>query len=155
MNILHVGTRILRNTSPLGLVAGGVAAVLTIPLLRKSVRRASVVALSGVITIADEAKHLSAQSRQKLRDLMTEVQSAEHRDCHELRVQPRQLAVKATAGALAVSDKAKDLAHNASHELKSIITDARTLRSQNNVSEEKSRQVKDGLEDDFADIPPN
>lgn len=155
MNILHVGTRILRSTSPLGLIAGGVAAALAIPVLRKGVRRASVVALSGVITIADEAKHLSAQSRRKLRDLMTEVQNSEHRDCHELHIQPRNLAVKATAGALAVSDKAKDLAHNASHELKSIITDARTLRSQNNVSEEKFRHVKDGLEDNFTDIPKN
>lgn len=160
MNILQWGSRVLTRTSPLGLAVGGAAIALSIPAVRKGLRRTTVIALSGIITATDEAKRLSIQSRQKLHALVDEAKNAEggKTSCGELteklRSQPRRLAVSATAGVLAVSDKAKGIANNATHELKSIVADAKSLRDQSSSSsQEASDVVDDGLEGNFVDLP--
>lgn len=158
MSILQWGSRILTRTSPLGLAVGGAVIALSIPAVRKGLRRTSVIALSGIITATDEAKRLSIQSRQKLHALVAEAKNAECQkaSCGELaeklRSQPRRLAVSATAGVLAVSDKAKGIANHATHEFKSIVEDAKSLRDQSSSSP-KSNEVKDGLEGDLVDLP--
>lgn len=159
MNILQWGSRVLTRTSPLGLAVGGAAIALSIPAIRKGLRRTTVIALGGIITATDEAKRLSIQSRQKLHALIDEAKNTEDgkNSCGELaeklRSQPRRLAVSATAGVLAVSDKAKGIANHATHEFKSIVSDAKSLRDQSSSSQEPSDVVDDGLEGKFVELP--
>ncbi|QJW48651.1 hypothetical protein HA075_25210 [bacterium BFN5] len=155
MNVLQWGSRVLTRTSPLGLAVGGAAIALSIPAVRKGLRRTTVIALSGIITATDEAKRLSIQYRQKLHALIDEAKNTEDgkNSCGELaeklRSQPRRLAVSATAGVLAVSDKAKGI----TNEFKSIVSDAKSLRDQSSSSQGPSDVVDDGLEGNFVELP--
>lgn len=158
MRFLQMGSRMLSRTSPLGLIAGGMVAVLAVPVVRKGLRRAAVVTLSGILSLTDEAKQHSATSRQKIQELIDEAKSTDHKLAYKklkdnLKEQPRRMAVAATAGVLAASDKAKGLAHNASHGLKNVVADARTLRNQNASGNTPAKEINDGLEGEFADLP--
>ena len=158
MNIFQFGSRVLSRTSPLGLAVGGAVLALSIPAVRKGLRKTTVVALSGIISVTDEAKRVSAHSRQKLHAFVNEIKQGECGDsCQEItrkiRSKPRKLAVAATAGVLTISDKAKGLATQATDEFKSIVADARSLRDQPNTVQDEAGEIKDGLEGGLVDLP--
>lgn len=158
MSFLRMGSRMLSRTSPLGLITGGVVVAMAVPAVRKGLRRVAVVGLSGVLSLTDEARQLSASSRQKIKDLISEAKNTDHKlNCSKLtsrlKEKPRRMAVAAAAGVLAASDKARGLAQDASHELKDIVADAKNLRSQNASSANHSKDTGDGLEDNFIDLP--
>lgn len=150
MNILRMFTR----TSPTGLILGGAALALTISPVRQGLRAASVLAIRGVLSISDEAKRFTNASRQSMQDIIEEVQAD---DCcptcdefaEDLRSQPRRLAIAATAGVLAVSDKAKEIMSGASREIKNMIEDARSSNEENmpiDPNDEHLLENHDGLE---------
>lgn len=154
MNMLRFGTNIFERSSPVGLIVGGLAVALAIPPVRRGLRALAVTAAGGIITVGEEAKRLAVRTRTNLHDLAEEAQSKD--DCpscddfsealQEVRSAPRQLAVKATAGVLAVSDKAKSLLDEAAEQFRTIAEEARQKRGLNDMSEAAPGEDNEPLE---------
>jgi len=134
MNILRFGSRLLSNASPVGIILGGTALAMAVPPLRQGLRSVAVVATRGVLSIADEAKRVTAVSRESMEDMINEAKDPDtcfpsctdfKESVADLKTQPRRLAVAATMGALTVSDKAKSLYKDASEQIKNIVDEAK------------------------------
>ena len=154
MNMLRFGTNIFERSSPVGLIVGGLAVALAIPPVRRGLRALAVTAAGGIITVGEEAKRLAVRTRTDMHDLAGEDQRKD--DCpscddfsealQEVRSAPRQLAVKATAGVLAVSDKAKSLLDEAAEQFRTISEEARQKKGLNNMSEAAPGEDTEPLE---------
>jgi len=64
MNFLRYTTRMLQNTSPIGLLVGGSVLYLGLPLLRKGLRCAAVVTGRALYSVTDEARNIRNQPLQ-------------------------------------------------------------------------------------------
>lgn len=143
MNILRFGSHLLSRASPVGIILGGTALALTVPPLRRGLRTVAVVATRGVLSIADEAKRVTAVSRENMESIINEAKDPDTccpscadftESVTDLKTGPHRLAVAATMGALTVSDKAKSLYKDASQKMKNIVDEAKN----NNLSPDPS-----------------
>ncbi|MDR3565657.1 MAG: hypothetical protein P4N59_30045 [Negativicutes bacterium] len=58
MSILRLATRVMARSSPLVLAAGGLVIGLSIPAVRHTIRRGAILAVGGIIAVADAVKPL-------------------------------------------------------------------------------------------------
>lgn len=160
MNILRYGARLIERTTPAGIIFTGAALALAFPPVRRSLRTVAVTAVGGVLTIADEAKNIVMQPQKTAKDIISEAQSD---DCcpscsdftesvEDVRSAPRRMAVKAAAGVLAATDKAKSVVQNVSEQMQGIVDEAKRPRHKHHSSVNNS-VIRDGLEVDEPDIP--
>jgi len=56
MQILRWSAQMLENASPAGIIIGGTALALSLPIVRKGLRCAAVATARAVISVIDEAK---------------------------------------------------------------------------------------------------
>lgn len=56
MHFFRWGAQMIKNATPVGLILGGTALVLTIPVIRKGLRCAAVVTARSFYSIVDQAK---------------------------------------------------------------------------------------------------
>jgi hypothetical protein len=61
MNFLHYSTKMLQNTSPLGLLIGGTALFVSLPLIRKGLRCAAVLTARTIYSVTSEARNIKDQ----------------------------------------------------------------------------------------------
>lgn len=145
MNFMRFGANIIERSSPVGLLAGGLALALAIPPIRRSLRAIAITAVGGVLSISEEAKRITSQSRSNFQGIVAEAKSE---DCcpscddfsdaiQEVRSVPRQMAVKATAGVLAVKEKAKSLLDDTSKELHNIVQEAKQEQKKDIIDEDE------------------
>lgn len=60
MHFFRWGANFFEHTTPLGLIIGGTALVLAMPVIRKGLRCAAVLTAKGVYSVVDEAKRAKA-----------------------------------------------------------------------------------------------
>jgi len=156
MNILRYGSHLLTESSPVGIIVGATALVLTVPPIRKGLRALAVVATRGVLSISDEAKRFTAESRENMEDILREAKDGEtccsscsdfKESMVDLKTQPRRLAVAATMGVLTASDKAKTLYKDASKHMKGIVAEAKTTKASATLSETKNQDADFKIKD--------
>ncbi len=137
MNPIRFGTRLLSRSSPVLLFVTGAAAALSFPPVRHGIRSAAVMTTKGVLVVADKVKAIGEKMREKVENVATRSGIEEHSHIDEvkedldslgnnLKSRRRRVAVAATAGVLAISDKAKSLRKD----FRDIVDEARASRQQ-------------------------
>lgn len=140
MNLIRVGSRLLSRTSPMLLLATGAAAALSLPPVRRRLRSAAVTATKGALVVADRVKDIRGKMREKVENVAAREGVEEHCSTakvkenfnsfrNKLKARRRRIAVAATAGVLAVSDKAKSVRE----EFKEIIDEAKASRQRHST----------------------
>jgi hypothetical protein len=159
MQIFRMGSRLLQRTSPWTLLAAGAALAITLPPVRKGLRCAAVVTARGLLTVADSARELTADLREKLEDIAAEARSEEAckltddwEDTFETaKTYPRNLAVSAAAAGLAVSEHVGEHAKIAKEHMQGIMTEAKTRRKSritspvNNIEATNEHTTEEGV----------
>lgn len=160
MNILRFGSHILRRSSPVGIVLGGVVLALAIPPVRQGFRTIAVAATRGILSITDEAKKITSTSRENMRDIISEAKDTESGcpSCssftEDLKTKPRRLAVATTMGVLNVSDKAKSIYKDASKQFKSIVDEAKITKTFTDHPENETEESANSpLNSDDTELP--
>jgi len=150
MNILRYGSHLLAESTPIGLILGATALALTVPAIGKGLRTLAIVATRGVLSISDEAKKFTSDSRESMEDILSEAKNGEiccpscsdfKESMADLKTKPRRLVVAATVGVLNVSDKAKTLYHDASKQMKDIVEEAKSSNASSNFSEPANKGI--------------
>lgn len=155
MNIMRLGTRFLNNSSPLTLLATGAAIAIAFPPVRRGLRSAAILTTRGALAVADSVKELGDKIKENTADIVAEARDysaspqdtlSETVDCIKdtVKNQGRRVAVATTAGALALSDKAKRIRSN----FKDVVEEARA-----NLAE--SEDAMDALADEDPDDSPH
>ena len=62
MNFLHYSTKMLQNASPTGLLLGGTALLVSLPLIRKGLRCAAVLTARAIYSVTTEARTIKEQA---------------------------------------------------------------------------------------------
>jgi len=62
MNFLHYSTKMLQNASPTGLLLGGTALLVSLPLIRKGLRCAAVLTARAIYSVTTEARNIKEQA---------------------------------------------------------------------------------------------
>lgn len=152
MNVFTFGSRLLRRTSPIGVILGSAALVLAFPPVRQGLRTAAVAATRGLFSITDEAKRITSSSRENMQSIIEEAQNEDTccPSCSDfaenvagIKKQPRRLAVAATMGVLSVSDKAKSLYQDASNQLRNIVEEAKVNQASSDDPETSAEKTVD------------
>ncbi|CUH97772.1 hypothetical protein P22_3916 [Propionispora sp. 2/2-37] len=151
MNFMRLGTRFLNNSSPLTLLATGAVIAIAFPPVRRGLRSAAVMTTRGALALADSVKEVGDRIKESTADIVSEARDysdspqetfSETVDCIKdtVKNQSRRVVVATTAGALALSDKAKRLRRN----FKDVVEEARA-----------NLEDRDGEDDAFADEDSN
>lgn len=77
---MRMGARVLERISPLGLIIGGASLALSIPPLRKGLRKVAVMAVGGVMMVADQVQSLMARGREEAKDIIAEASMSDLED---------------------------------------------------------------------------
>ena len=133
-NVLRMGSRIISGTSPVLLAATGAVIALTFPPVRRTIRSAAVLATKGVLIASDELRHATNRIRENAESIVQEARETGEIQCPSEAIRSmrtsakatgRKMAVAATAGLLAMKERAKSSQEN----LRSIVDEAKNLRS--------------------------
>lgn len=149
MNILHYKPRLIRRTTPVGVIFTVAAVALAMPHVRRGLRCAAVLLAGSILQATDQVQATLAHTKAEMSDFMAEAQTKQcHHDEHwqslkdTAREHRHRLAVATAAGVLTVSDKATALRE----EFDSIMEEAKaardSIRTVDENDQEKSEPVR-------------